>query len=130
LIIFYNHLSRERRERILSDVKLTAPALKESVSLQDVRLSPSLRDVTFLWIPRVASAGWRDFLREVTSLLTGHGHFNKRLFSLGLSDTPSYVCGEEEWGHLLWDSVATESLCIFAVRVFSIRLGSEEPLDI
>ena len=119
---------------------------------------------TFLWIPKVrlaASAGWRDFSREVTCLLTGHGHFNKRLFSFGFSDTPSCVCGEDEdWEHLLRDCplydqerlqlvrsitslrlytdlpsiirdpVATESLRIFAARVFSIRLGSEGPLDV
>jgi hypothetical protein len=62
---------------------------------------------TFSWIPRVrlaASAGWRDFSRDVTCLLTGHGRFNKRLFALGLSDTPSCACGEDEdWEHLLRD---------------------------
>jgi hypothetical protein len=62
---------------------------------------------TFLSMPRVrlaSSAGWVDFSRDVTCLLTGHGHFNKQLFSLGLSETPSCVCGEEEdWEHLLRD---------------------------
>jgi hypothetical protein len=50
---------------------------------------------TFSWIQRVrlpVSAGWGDFSREVICLLTGHGHFNKMVFSLGLSDTPSFTC--------------------------------------
>jgi hypothetical protein len=37
---------------------------------------------TFSWISRVRlalSSGWRDLSREVTCLLTGDGHFNKRL---------------------------------------------------
>jgi hypothetical protein len=81
------------------------------------------------------------------------------VFSLGLSLTPS-CGEDEDWEHLLLDcplydqerlllvqsisayllytdlpsiirdSVATESLSMFAARVFSIRLGSEGPLDV
>jgi hypothetical protein len=62
---------------------------------------------TTLWIPKVrlaGSDGYRDFSREVTSLLTGNGHFNRRLFSLRLSDTQSCMCREDEnWEHLLRD---------------------------
>jgi hypothetical protein len=115
---------------------------------------------TFSWIPRVRqamSAGWGDFSREITYLLTGHGHFNKRLFSQVLSDTPSCACGEDDdrehvlldclllpydqerlllvqsisayrlytdLPYIIRDSVAIESLRIFAARVFFIRLGS------
>jgi hypothetical protein len=79
--------------------------------------------------------------------------FKKRLFSLGLSDTPNLEhllrnCPLYDQERLLLvrsissyrlytdlpsnirDSVAIKSLRIFAIRVFSIRLGSEGPLDV
>jgi hypothetical protein len=87
---------------------------------------------TFSWIPRVrlaVSAGRGDFSREMTCLLTAHGHFNKRLFSLGLSDTPSCACGEDEdWEHLFWDCPLYDHERLLLVKSISAyRLYTDLP---
>jgi hypothetical protein len=87
---------------------------------------------TFSWIPRVrlaVCAGWGDFSREVTCLLTGHRHFNKRLFSLGLSDIPSCACGDDEdWEHPLRDCLLYYQERLLVVKSISAyRINSDLP---